>query len=131
MPPERLPVQVVGAVPCNNSYRHVEDFVVFELEEKNVCECAWRLLFKPVIALLRTAPSPSPHCLLPTLPGVRACSRAVITTQLLCRNMALLLSCLWSCLALPPGAFLLLCPVLTRSGLNSMGVGSLQLQTLP
>lgn len=40
MPPEQLPVQVVGAVPCNNSYRHVEDFVVFELEEKNVCECA-------------------------------------------------------------------------------------------
>lgn len=34
MPSEQLPVQVVGAVPCNNSYRHVEDFVVFELEEK-------------------------------------------------------------------------------------------------
>lgn len=30
-----LPVQVVGAVPCNNSYRHVKDFVVLELEEKN------------------------------------------------------------------------------------------------
>jgi len=29
-----LPVQVVGAVPCNNSYRHIEDFIVFELEEK-------------------------------------------------------------------------------------------------
>lgn len=71
MPPERLPVQVVGAVPCNNSYRHVEDFVVFELEEKKVCECAWRLLFKPVIAVLRTAPSPSPQCLLPTLPGAK------------------------------------------------------------
>lgn len=36
-----LPVQVVGAVPCNNSYRHIEDFIVFELEEKNVCEWCW------------------------------------------------------------------------------------------
>lgn len=33
-----LPVQVVGAVPCNNSYRHIEDFIVFELEKKNVCK---------------------------------------------------------------------------------------------
>lgn len=36
-----LPVQVVGAVPCNNSYRHIEDFIVLELEEKNMCECDW------------------------------------------------------------------------------------------
>lgn len=36
-----LPVQVVGAVACNNSYRHIEDFIVFELKEKNVCEWGW------------------------------------------------------------------------------------------
>lgn len=29
-----LPVQVVGPVPRNDSYRHIEDLVVWELREK-------------------------------------------------------------------------------------------------
>lgn len=35
---ECLPVQVVGAVPCNDSHWHIKDFIVFELEENKVCE---------------------------------------------------------------------------------------------
>lgn len=35
---ECLPVQVVGAVPRNDSYWNVKDFIVFELEENKVCE---------------------------------------------------------------------------------------------
>ena len=41
VPWKRLPVQVVGAVSCNDSYRHIKDFIVFELEENNVCEWGW------------------------------------------------------------------------------------------
>lgn len=44
---ECLPVQVVGAVPCNDSYWHIKDFIVFELEENNVCEWEWERPCKP------------------------------------------------------------------------------------
>lgn len=44
---EYLPVQVVGAVPCNDSYWHIKDFIVFELEENNVCEWGWERPCKP------------------------------------------------------------------------------------
>lgn len=42
-----LPVQVVGAVPCNNSYRHIKDFIVFELEENNGFKWGWRRSGQP------------------------------------------------------------------------------------